>query len=272
MALGELLAVCPQNHGDVGELGHRIAQRLIDHHLARGVRQVVVAADYMGDAHERIVHHGGEVVGGGAIAAHDDKVVQLAGVKGHIPMDSVVHHHVAAILGHLDAQHVGLSRLHTSASLSGIDIPAPALVALEGILARLGCLAVCFQLIRRTKARVGFALIQQLLGGLAIDIQALSLFVGSAGAAHLRTLVPVQAQPAHGAQDDALVLAGRACGISVVDTQDKGAAVSPGKRPVINGSTGAAYMKLAGRGRRKTHAHGCIAQNNSSQAKTQPLV
>ena len=37
VALGELLAVGAQDHGDVGERGHGRAEGLVDHDLARGV-------------------------------------------------------------------------------------------------------------------------------------------------------------------------------------------------------------------------------------------
>ena len=103
MALGELLAVGAQDHGDVGERGHGRAEGLVDHDLTRGVGQVVVAADDMGDLHHGVVDDGREVVRGRVIGAEDHKVVELLGVEGHLAVDGIVDDDVAAVLGHLDA-------------------------------------------------------------------------------------------------------------------------------------------------------------------------
>ena len=47
-----------------------------DEDLARGVGQVVIAADNVRDAHVGVVADHGEVVGGRAVGAHDDHVVE----------------------------------------------------------------------------------------------------------------------------------------------------------------------------------------------------
>ena len=86
MALGELFAVGAQNHGDVGERRHGRTEGLVNHDLTRGVGQVVVAADDVGDLHHGVVDDGREVVRGRAVGAEDDKVVELLGVKGHLAM------------------------------------------------------------------------------------------------------------------------------------------------------------------------------------------
>ena len=119
VALGELLTVGAQDHGDVGERGHGRAEGLVDHDLARGVGQVVVAADDMGDLHHGVVDDGREVVRGRAIGAEDDKVVELLGVEGHLAVNGVVDDDVAAVLGHPDAQDVGLAGLDAAVASSG---------------------------------------------------------------------------------------------------------------------------------------------------------
>ena len=247
MALGELLAVGAQDHGDVGERGHGRAEGLVDHDLARGVGQVVVAADDVGDLHHGVVDDGREVIRGRAIGAEDDKVVELLGVEGHLAVDGVVDDDVAAVLGHLDAQDVGLAGLDAAAGLLGIKIAASALIALEGVLALLRGLAVGVELLLGAEAGIGLALVPKLLGGLLVQVQALGLGVGSKVATHLGTLVPVQAQPTHGAQDDLRVLVGGAGGVGVVDAQDERAAVSTGESPVIDSGAGAANVQLARR-------------------------
>ena len=231
----------------MSERGHGSAEGLVDHDLTRGVGQVVVAADDMGDLHHGVVDDGREVVRGRAIGAEDDKVVELLGVKGYLAVDGVVDDDVAAVLRHLDAQDVGLAGLDAAAGLCGIKIAATALIALEGVLALLRGLSVGVELLLGAEAGIGLALVPKLLGGLLVQVQALGLGVGAKVAAHLGALVPVKTQPTHGAQDDLRVLVGRAGRIGVVDAQDERAAVCTGESPVIDSGAGAADVQLARR-------------------------
>ena len=247
MALGELLAVGAQDHGDVGERRHGSAEGLVHHDLTRGVGQVVVATDDMGDLHHGVVDDGRKVIRGRAVRAEDDKVVELLGIEGHLAVDGIVDNDVAAVLGHLDAKDVGLAGLDATAGLLGIKIAATALIALEGVLALLRGLAVGVELLLGAEAGIGLALVPKLLGGLLVQVQALGLGVGAIVAAHLGTLVPVQAKPTHGAQDDLRVLVGGAGGVGVVDAQDERTAVCAGESPVIDSGAGAANVQLARR-------------------------
>ena len=187
-----------------------------------------------------------EVVRGRAIGAEDDKVVELLGVEGHLAVDGVVDDDVSAVLGHLDAQDVGLAGLDAAAGLLGIKIAAAALIALEGVLALLSGLAVGVELLLGAEAGIGLALVPKLLGGMLVQVQALGLGVGSKVATHLGTLVPVQAQPTHGAQDDLRVLVGGAGGVGVVDAQDERAAGVPGDEPGVKGGAQIAHVHIAG--------------------------
>ena len=256
VALAELLAVRAQDHGDVRERGGRGAQGLVHHDLARGVGQVVVAADDVGDAHHGVVHHGREVVGGGAVGAEDDEVVQRVRLERDVAVDGVVHHNVAAVQRHLDADGVRLAGVHAALRLGRVDVAARALVALERVVALLGGLLVCRELLRRAEAVVRPAVGDEALRRLAIDVQALRLPVGAKVAAYLGTLVPVKAQPLHGAQDDLRVLLRGAGGVRVVDPQDERAVVGAGECPVVDGGAGAAHVQLAGGRGRKAHAYG----------------
>ena len=235
---------------------HRGAERLVDHDLARRVGQVVVAADDVGDAHHRVVHDRSEVVRGRAVGAEDDEVVELLGVEAHVAVDRVVHEDVAAVERHLDAQGVGLAGLDASPRLGGVEVAAGALVALEGVVALLGGPLVLRELLGRAEAGVGLALRPQALGGLAVDREPVGLLVGAEVAAHERALVPVEPQPAHGAEDDLGVLLRRAGGVGVVDAQDEGPVVGAGERPVVYGRAGAAHVELAGGGGCEAHADG----------------
>ena len=244
VALGELLAVGTQDHGDMGECGHGRAEGLVDHDLARGVGQMIVAADDVGDLHHGVVDDGREVIRGRAIGAEDDEVVELLGIEGHLAVDGVVDNDVAAVLGHLDAQDVGLAGFDAATGLLGIKIAAATLIALEGVLALLRGLTVGVELLLGAEAGIGLALVPKLLGGLFVQVQALGLSIGAKVAAHLGALVPVQTQPTHGAQDDLRVLVGGTGGVGVVDAQDERAAVCAGESPVIDSGAGAADVQL----------------------------
>ncbi|MNQ93829.1 hypothetical protein D3C85_1093110 [compost metagenome] len=76
VTLGQLGAVGAMDQRDVGEGRPGPAERVIDQALAGGVVQVVVAANDVGHAHVVIVHHHGQIVGGGAVRAQDDQIVQ----------------------------------------------------------------------------------------------------------------------------------------------------------------------------------------------------
>ena len=148
---------------------------------------MVVAADDVGDLHHGVVDDGREVIRGRAVGAEDDEVVELLGIEGHLAVDGVVDDDVAAVLGHLDAQDVGLAGLDAAACLLGIKIAAAALIALEGVLALLGGLAIGVELLLGAEAGIGLALVPELLGGLLVQVQTLGLFVGAKVAAHLGT-------------------------------------------------------------------------------------
>ena len=66
--------VRPEHEREVRELRRRGAKRLVDQHLPRRVRDVVLAAHHMRDRHPRVVDDDGEVVGGTAVGADDDRI------------------------------------------------------------------------------------------------------------------------------------------------------------------------------------------------------
>ena len=62
---------------------------VIDERLARGVVQVVVAADDVGDPHVVVVGHHGEVVGRSPVRAQQHQVVQVLGGEADLALDGV---------------------------------------------------------------------------------------------------------------------------------------------------------------------------------------
>ena len=173
-------------------------------------------------------------------------------------MHGVVHDHVSAVKRHLDADRVGLAGIDPGLCLCRVDVPAGALVSLEGVLALLCLALVLCELLGRAEAVVGVAGFHEILCSLAVEIHAVGLLVGAEVAADLGTFVPVKPQPLHGAEDDLGVLLGGAGRIGVVDPQDERAMVGTGEGPVEDCGAGAADMELAGGRGREAHTDGTV--------------
>ena len=248
----------------MGEGGHVEPERLVDEDLARGVGQVVVAADDVRDAHVRVVAHHGEVVGGGAVGAHDDHVVHHLGREADVAVHGVVELDGPALGGHAQAPHVRLAGLDAPGRLGRVEVAAGAVVARVAALVRLGCGALGVQLLLRAEAGVHAAALLHLLERRGVGVRALRLEVGSGGSPHLGAFVPIEPQPLHCVEDDLHVLLGGTLGVGVFDAQDEVAAHGARERPVVDGRSCAAHMQAAGGGRCEAHAdflvlvsHGC---------------
>ena len=118
----------------------------------------------------------------------------------------------------------------------------------------LGALAFLLQLFLSTETQVGFALIDQTLGMLAVDIQTFGLAIGHIRAAQVWSFIPVKAQPFE-VGDELVFIAGFAAfDVRVLDAEHHRPTALPGKKPVEEGSARIANMQLAGWRRSKTNA------------------
>ena len=140
----------------MGEDGNRIAERLVDDDLLGRVAEVVVAADDVGDQHVDVVGDDGEVVGGGAVGAREDEVVDRVGGEDHLAADRVVEDDVATVLGDLQAPHVRLAGGDARGGIGGRDAAAGAVVAGESATGA-GGVALLLELLGAAEARVGVA-------------------------------------------------------------------------------------------------------------------
>ena len=206
MALGELLTVRTQNHGDVCKGWNRCAQSLVHHNLARSVGQVVIATNDVSNAHASVINNGSKVVGWGAIGAEDDKVIKLASVKGYVTVNCVVDNDVTTVQRYLDADGIRLASINAALCLCRINVSAGTLIALEGVVTLLSGLLVFSKLLWCAEARVCLAFCQQFICCFTIQIKALSLAVRTAIAALIGALVPIKTKPLHGAQNNLSVL------------------------------------------------------------------
>ncbi len=86
---GQLRAIWPVNERNVRHGRRRPAHEIVDRELTRGVRQMVVAAQDLRDAHVVIVNDHGQHVGWRAVAAKKDEVVQLLVLYRHVALYAV---------------------------------------------------------------------------------------------------------------------------------------------------------------------------------------
>ena len=104
MALGELGPVRPMDQRDMRHARHLPAEGIVDLRLARRVRQMVVAADDVGDPHVVIVDDDREHVGRRAVGAQQHEIVEILVLPGDAPLHHVVDHGLA-LEGSLEADH-----------------------------------------------------------------------------------------------------------------------------------------------------------------------
>ena len=201
VALGELLAVRAVEQRQVRVAGRLAAQRLEYEQLLGRVREMVVAADHIGDPHLEIVDGDREVVQRRAVAARDHEVVGEPVLEPHRPADHVLDRGLA-LVGNLEPDRRPL--------------PRPRLAAVAGVAVRL---LVGANVVRGRGVRVGAARFDQLGDPLAMAIAALGL-------AH-RALVPVELEPAQGVEDLLDVLGSRALAVGVLDPEHEGSARAP---------------------------------------------
>ena len=74
----------------MGELRHRRTERLIENHLLRRVRNVIVAAHDVRDLHLHVVRDDGEVVGWLAVGPEDHEVLDVGAVELDGPVHEIV--------------------------------------------------------------------------------------------------------------------------------------------------------------------------------------
>ncbi len=79
--LGQLRAIGPHQHRHVAVHGHWQGQCPKHQYLPRRVGEMVVAAQYMGDAHRRIIDCIAEEKRGGAVGAAHDEIADVVGQK-----------------------------------------------------------------------------------------------------------------------------------------------------------------------------------------------
>jgi hypothetical protein len=169
-----------------------------------GVLEVMRRREYNLRKH---LEHDCEVVCRGAISAREDKVIDTVSGKRRLAAHRIHEGDVAAILGHLDAPNVRLSRRDARERGLGVDRAARAVVPSEAT-ARTSGLPFGRELLGGAEARVRVARGLELLQALGVQVKALRLEVGAHVATDLGPLVVVEPEELHRADDCLGVLGG----------------------------------------------------------------
>ena len=210
---------------------HRLDKR----ELAEGVVEMVVAADDVRHAHVVIVHDHREHIGGGAIGAQQDIIVEFARIDGDVTLDLIGNRHLARLRG-LQPHDIGRARR----GFTRIAVaPAAVIAHRQLLLALLG--AHRLQLLRGGEALVSLAHIEQLVRNLGMARRALAL--------EYRCVVPIETQPVEPGKDRVDRFRGRARLVGILDAQQRLAAMVAGEQPVEHRGARAADMQESG-GRR----------------------
>ena len=241
MALAHLVVLVPHDGGAVDVGGNLPAEGLIEQIVLGGGGEIFAAPDHVGDAHEVVVHHVGEVVGGQAVPLQEHLVVQGLVLHGDVAKAHVVEGG-GPLLGDALADDVGHSCQQIGVDLLLGEFPAgvrrPAEVA--AVLLGIGFLA---------EAVVGRALLHQELGVLPVEVPALRLDIGPRGAANVGALVVGQAALGHGAVNHVRGALHQAALVRVLNAEDEGAVVMPGDEPGVQGGAEIAHVHVARGGR-----------------------
>ena len=240
MALAHLVVLVPHNGGAVDVGGDVPAEGLVQQIVLGSGAEIFAATDHMGNAHQVVVDHIGEVVGRQTVPFQQHLVVQGLVLHGDVAEGHVVEGG-GALVGDALADDIGLAGGKVCGHLFGAQIPAGVVgpVKVAGVLLGLGLFA---------EAVVSGALFHQQLGIGQIQVPALGLDIGTHGAAHIGAFIVGQAALGHGAVDDVGSALHQAALVGILNAEDERAVRVPGDEPGIQGGAQVAHMHIAGGG------------------------
>ncbi len=229
----------------MGKFRDRPAERVVDLLLAKGIVEVVVAADHMGNAHVVIVDDDRKIVGRGAVGPQDYQIVELGIDDRHLSLDLVTDRR-RAVLRRLQPDR----RRNPGRSLGRIAIAPRAVIADRALLGSRP-LAHRLQLGRGAIAVIGVSRGEQLPRDFSVTRGALELVDDFA--------VPPEAQPVEPVDDRRHCLRRRPDAVGILDAQQEFAPVVPRKEPIEQRCARPADMQKPGRRRGETDhdAHLC---------------
>ena len=257
IALGQLLVALAHHVGQVAEHRHvpgdadRV-QGAVERDLARSGREQVLAAQHVGDAHERVVHRVHEGVQRRAVRADHHEVRHGAGLEGDLPAHQVGE-------GDVLVRHAQPPDRRAALGLEGGDLLVRE-VTVVTVVAQLGIAAggpvTGLGLLGARVGRVDVSAGLELLDHVRVDLPTLGLTVRLVRAADLDALVPVDPEPAHRLEQLLVGLLRVALGVRVLDAEHEGAAGVPRPAPVEQDRADQPHVGGAGGRGGEAHAHG----------------
>ena len=203
------------------------AQFPVEPQLARRAGQKVCPAHHLGNAHQGIIHHHGQLIGKHTVRPPQVKIPavlrQILGIGAHVAVHKgngfVRHHHPPGWLAPGGAQN-DLFRRQVSAGPGVYHLPIGAVGGIGGV-----------QLAAAAKAGVNQPFAHQLLVIFFIDSAALALVIGAARAALAAAFICGKAEPGKVGFQQISKFARAAHGIQILNAQHNLAAAAFGRKP-----------------------------------------
>ncbi len=239
--LGELLFVRSEDHGQMGKLGYRIAEELIQVHLLGRVVDVVIATHDMGHARMHVIHHDRKVVGWRTVGTNEDEVIEVRILEFDRTTDHVLELNRAF-------ERNGCANDIRSTGRAGLLARATAAIIHRLLACGLKLFAHFLDIGLGAPALVGMAPGNELFGASEVHIQPLALVN--------RLFVPVQSQPLHRSEDVVREASLRSLKIRVLDAEEELAPMLASVQPVKEGGTNASDMEKSSGRRSKPNPNG----------------
>jgi hypothetical protein len=185
----------------------------------------------VGDSHQMVIDHVGQVVGGEAVGLQQYRIGADVAISRLDPAQKAVLEHRQACQGHLEPDDRRRPFGFPLPALGLAQLPAVPVVADRAAVPAL-LLLDPGQALRGTVAAVGLAGLDKLFGVLPVQPGPLALNVRRAGPALVRSLIPVETQPGESPVD---VLEGFrlvAFPVRVLDAQNEAAPARSGEQVV----------------------------------------
>ncbi len=203
------------------------SQRFENWNLARRVRQMVISAHNMGNAHQGIIDHDRKVVGRIPVGPENDQIVHDSVVEDDISLDEVLNHRPALLRG-LESKRSVFGRTCDS------QLAAAAVVARREAFG-FRFFSPSLQLFSLAHTPIRMPRLKQLHGMAAIQIHPFRLAEWP--------LVPIEADPLHAREDGLNRFIRRATLIGIFNAKDKHTLLLTRKEPIEQSRAHSSYVE-----------------------------
>ncbi|MNC26906.1 hypothetical protein D3C75_750570 [compost metagenome] len=242
-----------------GQLGHRTvfisahdkrqmyeyrgfpAEHAVQLHIQGGGGDILRAADHMGDIHQVVIHHIGQVVCRIAVRLDQNRILKLGVVDGDFAKHSVR-------IGRGAGQRILLADdIRQAFSQLGIHLCLGQAAAVTVIAACTVFALEGGETFFIAEAVIRMAMLHQLPRLLQVNILAFALHVGPAAASDIRAFIMVQPGQVQGIIDDLYSLVYQPFPVRILDPENEGAFLGLGQQIGIQCGSQVPDMHVAGR-------------------------